>query len=79
MADDEENRCPTCHHLEHPQFRLDTGGCSLVMSSVTERIATAEHDRELQRQGVAPEVSGPYAHRDLCGCGCQERPKPGAE
>ena len=30
-----------------------------------ERSAMAEHDRELQRQGMPPEASGPTAYRDL--------------
>jgi hypothetical protein len=53
-------------------------GCSMIESSMSERSAMAEHDRELQRQGVPPEVSGPRAYHDLRYCGCLDRPTPGS-
>src|SRR6266566_5235610 len=60
-------------------FRQVGGEGYLMMeSSMAERSAMAEHDRELQRQGMPPEASGPMAYRDLRYCGCQERPKPGS-
>jgi hypothetical protein len=76
---DREYRCPVCLHW-WTNHGLEPGGegCQMMESSMAERSAMAEHDRELQRQGMPPEASGPMAYRDLRYCGCRERPKPGS-
>ena len=48
----------------------DDYGCALITSSMAERIAMADQDRALQRQGVPPKAAGPRAYRDLRHCGC---------
>jgi hypothetical protein len=48
----------------------DNYRCLQIESSMTERAAMAEQDRQLQRHGVLPEVSGPRAYRDFRTCDC---------
>ncbi len=78
--DDREDRCPRCLHwwVTHGA-EPDAEGCLSIESSMTERQAMADRERELQRQGVPPEVAGPQAYRGVRFCGCQERPQPGSE
>jgi hypothetical protein len=44
--------------------------CGVILSSATERWEMSKRHRELHRQGVAPEVAGPQASRELRYCGC---------
>jgi hypothetical protein len=70
--EDRADRCPRCLHwwVSHGVPGEDGYGCGMIESSMAERTAMAERDRELQRQGVPPEVAGPQAYRDLRHCGC---------
>jgi hypothetical protein len=40
----------------------------IIVSSMTERTAMADRDRELQRQGVPPAVAGRRTAVFACGC-----------
>jgi hypothetical protein len=77
---DREDRCLQCLHwwVSHGS-EPDPDGCGMIESSMAERTAMADHDRELRRQGVPPEVAGPRAYRELRYCRCLERPAPGSE
>jgi hypothetical protein len=48
----------------------DDYGCALITSSMAERIAMADQDRALQRQGVPRGEAGARAFADLQYCGC---------
>ena len=78
--DDRADRCRQCLHwwVSHGA-EPDPAGCGMIESSMAERSAMADYDRELRRQGVPPEVAGPRAYSELRYCGCQERPAPGSE
>ena len=70
--EDREYRCPTCLH-EWVSLGVPTEddyGCSVIESSATERLEMSQHAHELEHQGVAPEVAGPQAYRELRYCGC---------
>jgi len=70
--EDRADRCPQCLHwwVSHGVSGEDGYSCSMIESSMAERTAMAERDREFQRQGVPPEMAGPQAYRDLRYCGC---------
>jgi hypothetical protein len=70
--EDRAARCPRCLHwwVSHGVPGEDGYGCGMIESSMAERTAMAERDREFQRQGVPPEAAGPQAYRDLRYCGC---------
>jgi hypothetical protein len=70
--DDREGRCPRCQHwwTTHSVPDEDGYGRGMIESSMAERQAMADRDRELQRQAVPSEGAGPQAYRDLRYCGC---------
>ena len=70
--EDREYRCPRCLHwwVSHGVPTEDGYGCSVIESSLAERFEMSQRARELQRQGVPPDVAGPRAYRDLRYCGC---------
>ena len=70
--EDREYRCPKCLHwwVSHGVPTEDGYGCSVIKTSATERWEMSQRARELERQGVPPEVAGPQAYRDVRFCGC---------
>jgi hypothetical protein len=70
--EDRDARCPRCLHwwVSHGVPDEPGYGCTMIESSMAERQAMADRDRELQRQGVPPVAADPQTYRDLRHCDC---------
>jgi hypothetical protein len=68
----EDRRCPQCLHwwVCHGEPGERGYGCTVIESSMAERAAMANLDRESQHRGVPPEVARRRAYRDLRTCDC---------
>jgi hypothetical protein len=68
----EDHRCPQCLHwwVTHGVPGERGYGCTVIESSMAERQAMSDIDRQLQHQGVSPEEARRRAYRELRYCDC---------